>query len=596
MCVLASALLPVGVSAAAKPRFEAAPRLDISGKRLFDIGVADPDRDGRQDIFTTNHKFKSVFLRNLGGGSFRNEIDEIGLGPDPQFPGLDLLRPPADESAPGIYIWPSDEPGEAGQLHVEATGMTVTGRLSLMTRRVNIRSSSDAEVVTGVHADNRPLVDFTLQPGGEFVVASNGLADLPIEFEFPTAGADAITPGEIKVGALAVSPSSSHFQFKLRDRHGVAFADVGGDRDQDVFVTTGGLGGGIASKKFFGFVADQLLISAAAAYVDQIFVSGMTKGRCRGRSASYADPDGGGLLDLLVTCEDSIPKLFAQTLRGGFVEVEAPPVIGSVYRWAQLGRGRPSLLVSTHRGLEVWRSRHGAWHRTDTIRSGAEADQIAVGDFDNSGTLDVLVSGGRGLALLANRHGHLRPVRSRLGLPSRVAAATFVDFDNDGRLDVDVAPQGLYRWDGGRGRWKPTGAMRLQRTGYAIVEWMDYDNDGRRDPLIATSKREFSPGSHIIRKRNTTRAGHWLEVDLTGGANNREAFGARVTVEAGRRTITQWIGQNDDSRHSQGQYRLYFGLGRERKVRRLVVHWPGGSPTKMRGVRADRLLDISRHR
>ena len=189
-------------------------------------------------------------------------------------------------------------------------------------------------------------------------------------------------------------------------------------------------------------------------------------------------------------------------------------------------------------------------------------------------------------------------VHGNLGLPSKTAAASFVDYDNDGRLDVDLAPQGLYRWQRKRHRFVATGALRQRRTGYAIVQWADFDNDGRRDPLIATSKREFSPRSRIVRRRNTSRSGHWLEVDLKGYAINREAIGASVRVDVGKggRQLTQWVGQNDDSRHSQGHYRLYFGLGKARSVRKLVVRWPKGRPTRMRNVRGDRLLKISQRR
>ncbi len=284
--------------------------------------------------------------------------------------------------------------------------------------------------------------------------------------------------------------------------------------------------------------------------------------------------------------------------RGGFIEVPAPPVTGTAYRWAQLDRGPPALLVVTGRGLEVWRSNHGFWGRSQVIGAGADAAQIALGDYDNSGTLDVLLSGGRRVRILANRHGNLRPVRGRLGLPRDAAAGSFVDYDNDGRLDIGFAPQGVYRWDRRRGKYVPTGALSLKRTGYAIAEWMDYDNDGRRDPLIATSKREFSPRSRIVRRRNVTRAGHWLEVDLRGAAINREAIGASATVQArrGSRPITQWVGQNDDARHSQGHYRLYFGLGKAPVARRLVVRWPGGGKTRMKRVRGDRLLTVKRRR
>ncbi len=591
------ATLSASPAPAAKPRFDSAPNARIVTKRLFDIGVADADHDGNQDIFTANHKFRSVYLRNVDGRSFRDEINLMGLGPDPQFPGLDLLREPPDDD-PGVYVWPTDEPGDAGKLHVSSTALPASGRISLFTRRVVVSSSDGADVAVTYDEDNRPIVDFDLSAGGGFVLSSNGLSDLPIQFHFDDAGPAAVTPAEIKVGTEAVAPADVRFQFKLRDRHRLAFADVDGDPDQDVYVATGGLGGGIASKKFFGLVSDQMLVSGGpAGYTDEAAIAAIWKGKCRGRSVSYGDAQGDGLIDLLATCEGDVPNLATEVFRGGFVRLGPPPVVGTAYRWAQLGGGGMELLVTTRRGLEVWRSPSTQWSRVQTIRGGRNAGQIALGDYDNSGTLDVLVTGRNGVHLLSNRKGRLHPVPSRLGLPGRAAGASFVDYDNDGRLDVSLAPQGIYRWDRRRGRFRQTGALNMHKVGFAIVEWMDYDNDGRRDPLIATSKREFSPSSHVIRKRNVTNAGHWLEVELTGAAENREAIGASVVAHLrGGRTLTQWVGQNDDARHSQGHYRLYFGLGSSQVVKRLVVDWSGGGKTRLRKVGADRLLRISRDR
>ncbi len=242
---LAIAALPAAQALAAKPRMSPAVRADIPGKRLFDIGVADPDRDGWQDIFTTNHKFASVFLHNDHGRSFDNQIEELGLGPDGRFPGLELLTPP-DMSSPGLYIWPTDDTGEAGRLHIASTGLTATGQLKLMTKNLSVRSQDGADAALARDEDDRPYIDFTIHPGGDLIVSSNGLSDLPITFRFAGSGVGAVPADQIHVGTRAVSPDDSTFQFKLRDRHGIAFADVGGDSDEDAFVATGGLGGGIA--------------------------------------------------------------------------------------------------------------------------------------------------------------------------------------------------------------------------------------------------------------------------------------------------------------------------------------------------------------
>ncbi len=95
---------------------------------------------------------------------------------------------------------------------------------------------------------------------------------------------------------------------------------------------------------------------------------------------------------------------------------------------------------------------------------------------------------------------------------------------------------------------------------------------------------------------NPTRGGHWLEVDLTGSPGNAEAIGATVRARVGDRWIQQWVGQNDDARFSSGHYRLYFGLGEERRVERLVVHWPDGTKLVRERVRGDRLLEIDLRR
>lgn len=618
--VIIAAVVVMSLSASAQAaHWKKAPRAQISSNRMFELGVADPNNDGNQDIYTTNHKYPSSFSENTGHG-FTEVSDEWGLIPDERFPGLEIPGPPANMSRDGVYVTYYDTPGskESGGLEIDAVGVSVKGHLRTLGRNMSVRTAQGASAELSRDDDDRPMADFELQPGGKLVINASSLSDLPIQwnFDYPE---NSFNADQIYVGHHGVNPSSRDFDFKLRDRHSMAFADIAGDSNQDVFVDTGGLGGGISDPRYLGRVEDQLLISGAGSgggYSDKLDGSGIHKGWCRGRQSSFSDYDYDGDLDLMTSCEEEYLQLYAQTSPAQFKQVAAPRVKADTYRWAQIENGgRQELLAASERGLEVWRYSGGHWERTQTIPAAAGAIQIALADYDESGSEDVMATvPGRGIVILRNKRGRLDLVSTgRLGLPTkRLSAASFVDYDNDGDIDVSTAPFGIYA-QGRLGGFHRTGQMRLPDNNYTILQWMDYNNDGRRDPLVATQDREFANSSKIIRKKNATRGGRWLEVDLLGLAGNREAIGAKVQVSYAVRekshrrkrshrkprkrivhhTQTQWVGQNDDSRYSQGHYRVYFGLGKARRLKRVVITWADGSRKVMRNVKANQLLRIS---
>src|SRR4029453_11403056 len=67
-----------------------------------------------------------------------------------------------------------------------------------------------------------------------------------------------------------------------------------------------------------------------------------------------------------------------------------------------------------------------------------------------------------------------------------------------------------------------------------------------------------------------------LGVRLTGTKSNRDAIGARVTVETDRlrRTTIVKAGSGFLSQHSK---ELLIGLGASERVTRLTVEWPSGA-------------------
>ncbi len=139
--------------------------------------------------------------------------------------------------------------------------------------------------------------------------------------------------------------------------------------------------------------------------------------------------------------------------------------------------------------------------------------------------------------------------------------------------------------------------LTVQRDiGAAITAWFDSDNDGLRDPITATGGSQFARSMRVDRRRNLGPGGHWLEVDLYGIPGNFEGIGSRVAIRAGDRRQYGWVGESDDSRHSQGHYRLYFGLGKAESVEILQVRWADGARTTLEDVEADQVLTVEHPR
>ena len=75
------------------------------GSRLYDLGVADIDHDGRLDVFGTSHENAARSLLSRGRAGFRAASGALGFGEDGTFPGLGNTRRRPDEKAPGTYIY-----------------------------------------------------------------------------------------------------------------------------------------------------------------------------------------------------------------------------------------------------------------------------------------------------------------------------------------------------------------------------------------------------------------------------------------------------------------------------------------------------------
>jgi Tfp pilus assembly protein PilF/peroxiredoxin len=109
---------------------------------------------------------------------------------------------------------------------------------------------------------------------------------------------------------------------------------------------------------------------------------------------------------------------------------------------------------------------------------------------------------------------------------------------------------------------------------------LDYDGDG--DPDLAVMAARGAPQLRIFRNDFSDR-GAALAVRLVGTRSNRDAVGARVTVETDRLRRTKVVnaGSGFLSQHSK---ELLFGLGRSQRVVQLTVEWPSGRTQAFSGA------------
>jgi tetratricopeptide (TPR) repeat protein len=319
----------------------------------------------------------------------------------------------------------------------------------------------------------------------------------------------------------------------------------------------------------FPSMPDHLFRNDGGRFVDVSTEAGIIDHHGEGLGVLATDLDGDRRVDLFVANDQSAKFLFLN--RGSFHFEEA----------AQL-----SSVASNNAGLYT-----ASMGVACGDANGDGLPDLAVTNFYSEYTAFYLNLGDGVFSDHSEAFGLVVPSRYRLGF-----GISFLDFNNDGWLDLvtanghvddnrlNVAQKMRAQLFAGT-----TGGLRmidvtdtagppfqipLLGRGLAVG---DLDNDGRVDFLI------LSQNLPLAYFHNQTRAGRWLALRLEGRESNRDAIGARVTVQSGGRQQVAWrIGGG--SYQSASDPRLYFGLGTADRVDSVEVAWPSG--------KVDRYLDL----
>ncbi len=318
--------------------------------------------------------------------------------------------------------------------------------------------------------------------------------------------------------------------------------------------------------------SDHVFRNDRGRFVDVTATAGVQEHQGRGLGVVAADFDDDGRVDLFVANDQSANFLYLN--RGGFRFEESAQLAG----------------VATN------------------AEGGYQAGMgVACGDLDDDGRLDLAVTNyygesttffrNLGQATFADQSVHVglaALTRHLLGF-----GITFLDADNDGRLDLLTAnghvndyhpsipytmPIQLLRNDGdGRLRNVSDRAgppFELLHLGRGLAAG-DLDNDGRVDALVVVQNEP------LVFLHNQTRPGHFVTLGLEGTQSNRDGVGARVVLVAGsKKRVASRNGGG--SYLSAGDPRLHFGLGETIRIQSLEVHWPSGRVDRHHDLPADR--------
>ena len=290
-----------------------------------------------------------------------------------------------------------------------------------------------------------------------------------------------------------------------------------------------------------------------------------------GLAAAFVDVDDDGWVDLVVANDSTPNYLYRNKHNGTFEDVS----YASGFALSEDGREQASM-------------------------------GIGIGDYQRNGRIDLFTttfSDDYKTLYRNDGQGSFSDVTYQAGLagptiPFLSWGTGFLDFDNDGWLDLFIANGHVYP-EVDKQDWGTTWAERPQlfrnldgkkfqevppATGSGLADVIsargaafgDIFNDGAIDVVINNIDSRPTLLRNVLKTGN-----HWLELKLIGGPKSpRDANGAKVFLTIGG------IRQRGDvysggSYSSSSDQRIHFGLGTATAVDSIEIYWPSGAKEKV---------------
>lgn len=244
---------------------------------------------------------------------------------------------------------------------------------------------------------------------------------------------------------------------------------------------------------------------------------------------------------------------------------------------------------------------------------------ISLADYDNDGKIDIFVTnfesepntlyqnkGVKGFIDVSAEAGTALPAKPFVGW-----GTSFVDFDNDGFLDLlivngHVYPQMelvknesiqgfrqpiLLQRNSGKGKFedisKESGLRDLPMFSGRGAAFGDLNNDGLVDVVIVN----LGDKPQVL-LNSTKNQNQRILVRLIENGKNKGAIGSRITLKTDKRSMIQEV-QAGASYLSQNDFRLHFGFPKDEKIESVEVRWSNGKIEKISGIEPNKIITIN---
>jgi Tfp pilus assembly protein PilF/peroxiredoxin len=537
------------------------------GMGFHGVSVGDSDGDGLDDLYVSQPDgLPNRLFRNKGDGTFEDVTEAAGLA---------VL----DRTSQSLFA-DVDNDGDQDLILLTRAGPLLflndgKGRFTLDPDGFHLKQPLQGTLTSAAMADydRDGFLDLYLCTYGYFIGVSEDKAGPPSPYHDALNGSPNVLLRNDGRGRF-VDVTESVGLDQNNDRF--SFAPVWADYDEDGWLDLL-VANDFGRKNLYrnlGPVNGQVRFKDVAAEAGvEDYGAGM--------SAAFLDYDNDGHLDIYT---GNMWTAAGQRVTGlpGFMP-GAPPQIREIYR-------------RHARGNSLFRNRGDGTFEDVTLPARAEFGRWAWSsdavDFDNDGWEDLYVVNG-----MFTRDDDEAAVDVDSLFWRQVVAQSPLARDprtayDDGwramnRLLVGHGAQAqhersvLLRNDGRGGFDEVSGTVGLDvdQDGRSFAV-SDHDLDG--DPDLVLMSPRSSPQIRLLRNDYADK-GAALALRLTGTRSNRDAAGARVTVETDRlrRTKILQVGSGFMSQHSK---ELLIGLGQSNRIVRVTVVWPSGLTQTLSGL------------